>query len=115
MASIEQLEAQVFTLQHQNAMLRECIRIGEGLARDEGYKRGYYAGKKWKQRRWAEPKSRTGRRFPMHVSCYGRSYEAKTEDELGDLLQNLIEGRLSLANRYRVATTKHSRWPKGEA
>jgi hypothetical protein len=85
------------------------------LAYYEGYKKGYYAGRKSRARKWSAPKAESARKFPMSVRCHGRNYQVKDDDELGDLLQNLIEGRLALANRYRVASTPRSRWPQPSA
>lgn len=113
--SCQALEAQVFRLTHRNAMLLECIRIGEGLARADGYSRGYAAGRTYKRRLSARRQRASmpwAKSFPMSVGCGGRKYQASDETELDDLMMLLIDGNTKAANRYRVAATAHSRWPR---
>lgn len=50
-------------------------------------------------------------KWPMHVQCYGRHYEAKDGQELTALLELLANNRLALANQYRVSVSPLSRWP----
>lgn len=52
-----ELVAEVKKLQRQIATLQECVVVGERLAKAEGYRRGYAAGKRWKQTRYPEPAS----------------------------------------------------------
>lgn len=117
MPTIEELEAQVFKLQHRCAGLTECIRIGEGLARADGYSRGYAAGRSF-GRRMSARRERSSqpwvKSFPMLVSSGGRNYQAMDERALEALLQFLFDGNLQAANRYRVAGGKFSRWPKAK-
>lgn len=113
--SVEELEAQVFRLEHRCSVLNECIRIGEGLARSEGYSRGYAAGRSYGNRlsrRRARASQPWAKSFPMLVRSGGRNYQAATESGFDELMQFLFDGNLKAANHYRVAGTKHSRWPR---
>jgi hypothetical protein len=115
-AELAALEAQIFRLTHRNAMLSECIRIGNGLASALGYSRGYTAGRSHANRLMrsrATPSPVWTKSFPLSVMCRGRHYQVINEQELDALLLLLVEGRLALANRYRVAGTKVSRWKQG--
>lgn len=49
-------------------------------------------------------------KWPIRLSCYGRKYEAHTPEQLTELTGHLIEGRIALANRYRVGGS----WPRGK-
>lgn len=53
-------------------------------------------------------------RFPCPVSWKGRTYEAANDQELSTLLTFLGNGRMALANRYRVSEGP-SRWRQAMA
>lgn len=41
-------------------------------------------------------------KFPMIVKCYGRTYQARTNNEWRTLMHWLTEGNIDQAERYRV-------------
>jgi hypothetical protein len=41
-------------------------------------------------------------KFPVSVSCCGRRYVAQSQGDLEFLIALLVDGRMALANRYRV-------------
>lgn len=105
MPTIEELEAKVFRLEHRCSVLTECIRIGEGLARADGYSRGYAAGRTYKRRLSARRQRASMpwvKSFPMVVSCGGKRYRAANEMQLDDLMMLLIDGNRRSAASYLV-------------